>query len=297
MRVSTMTNLFYHNRPDGRGYLESVIRTNEAGFQVMDFCMCPMQRGETELNGDNWQELTYAVANEAAKRGVEFSQSHLPYPKAVSRRKTAFDEGCEKNEWFIRTTERCIEISAMLGVKWAVVHPVMYEMNNCADPDRDVAYNHEIYDRYFELASKKGVGLAFENMADLDGKRRFGALPGELLAINESYGNDRYVGICWDFGHANRIVKNQEELLRKVLPRLRATHVDDNIGTEDLHMIPFLGTVNWKKLMPILREGGYSGDFNFEIKYAQCFPEHLQDEAAAFAYQVGEYLVSLAKSE
>ena len=53
----------------------------------------------------------------SAKLGVEFSQSHLLYAKPLTRRKTAADEGCEQNEFFIWATQRAIRISAMLGVK------------------------------------------------------------------------------------------------------------------------------------------------------------------------------------
>ena len=101
MRVSTMNNLFFNFQEGKEAYLESTIKTNEAGFKVMDFCMCPMQRNETELNGENWKYLVDRIANEAAKRGIEFSQSHLPYSKWKGEDATL--EGCEQNEWFIET--------------------------------------------------------------------------------------------------------------------------------------------------------------------------------------------------
>lgn len=152
-----MTNLFLEEREDGKSFLNSVRRTAAAGFKVMDFCMCPFQRHETELIGDDWEALTYEIANEAAKLGVEFSQSHLPYAKPNSRRKTPFDEGCEQNEFFVWATERAIRISGMLGVKWAVVHPVSAGI----DPDGEASlkYNHEIYDKYVELASSMALVL------------------------------------------------------------------------------------------------------------------------------------------
>ena len=104
MRVSTMNNFFFDFKEGKEAYLESTIKTNEVGFKVMDFCMCPMQRNETELNGENWKYLVERIANEAAKRGIEFSQSHLPYAKWKGEDPTV--EGCEQNEWFIETTKR-----------------------------------------------------------------------------------------------------------------------------------------------------------------------------------------------
>ena len=96
-----MTNLFYNHAANGdEAYLESVRKTHEIGFDVMDFCMCPVQRRETELNGDRWQFIVDRIGNEAAKLGVTFSQSHIPY----SRNKPGLaktDDVCEKNDYFI----------------------------------------------------------------------------------------------------------------------------------------------------------------------------------------------------
>ena len=197
MNVSTMTNLFYEYPKNGENaYVESVRKTHAAGFDVMDFCMCPMQRRETELNGDNWKFLVDRIGNEAAKLGVRFTQSHIPYAKnKPNLRKT--DEGCEQNEFFVETSKRCIEISAMLGVKWAVAHPVT-DFDDPTDIERSIAYNHEIYDKYVEQASALGVGIAFENMADMVQNsmyRRFGTCASELRMLIDSF-DSQYVGAC-----------------------------------------------------------------------------------------------------
>lgn len=295
MKLSTMVNLFYENTPDEKGYLRSVQKTYDIGFRTMDFTMCPMQRNATELNGDNWEKITYEIGNEAARLGVDFAQSHLPYPKANVRRKLATDPGCELNEDFIAVTERAIRISGMLGVRWAVVHPVMRSVNGVNDIEDNIRYNHEVYDKYLELASSLGVGLAFENMADVDGRRRFCATSSDLVALIEEFKCPEYVGACWDFGHGNRMVPDQSGMVEQIMPYLRATHVDDNLGKDDLHTIPYLGNVNWEKMMEILGRHGYDGAFNYEIKYTPNFPEPLRHESAVFVYHIGQYLVSLAE--
>lgn len=292
MRLSTMTNLFYEEREDGKNYLNSIRKTHAAGFRVMDFNMCPFQRRETELLGDDWESKVYEIADEAAKLGVEFSQSHLPYPKAAVRRKSAADEGCELNEFFIWVTERAIRISGMLGVKWAVVHPVQEIASDELDFDTDLAYNHLVYDRYVELASSLGVGLAFENMADVDGRRRFGVTAGELNALVDSFGSE-YVGACWDFGHGNRTYYDQTKGLAKLGGRLRATHLDDNIGKDDLHTIPYFGTINWKKTMETLRDIGYGGDLTYELSCCKRMPEELKESTVRYIHRVGEYLLNI----
>ncbi len=294
MKLSTMTNLFYNHAANGdEAYLESVRKTHEIGFDVMDFCMCPVQRRETELNGDRWQFIVDRIGNEAAKLGVTFSQSHIPY----SRNKPGLaktDDVCEKNDYFIEMTKRCIEISGMLGVKWAVAHPVT-DFDDPCDVAHSIAYNHEIYDKYVERAAALGVGIAFENMADSAvGNamyRRFGCNAYELCELIDSFGSP-YVGACWDFGHANRAsLKPQSRELAKLGARLKATHVDDNIGQTDLHTIPFFGTVDWKDAVTALKDIGYAGDFNFELAVCKRMPEALKPAAVRFIYETGRYLI------
>lgn len=291
MRLSTMTNLCYTPQADGRSYIHALHRAYDAGYRVMDFNMCPMQRGEGELVGDDWQSFVYEIADEAAKLGIEFSQSHLPYAKVPARRKSNTDPGCERNEFFVKMTERAVAISAMLGVKWAVVHPVQLGL----DPslENDVRYNHEIYDGYLETASRSGVGLAFENMADLEAPhRRFGVTAEDLIALVKSY-NSPYVGICWDFGHANRVYADQCVPLRAVVPLLRATHLDDNLGRDDLHTLPFFGSVNWRGVMKVLREGSYAGDLTYELSIYRRMPGELMPSTIEYARKIGEYLLTL----
>lgn len=293
MNVSTMTNLFYDFKKNGENaYIESIRKTHEYGFDVMDFCMCPMQRNETELNGDNWKFLVDRIGNEAAKLGVSFGQSHIPY----ARNKPGLNpvsEGCELNEWFVETSKRCIEISGMLGVKWAVAHPVT-DFGDPTDIDRNIAYNHRVYDKYVEQASALGVGIALENMTDLTQNsmyRRFGATAYELCGLIDSFASP-YVGACWDFGHANRMAVNPQSIqLEKLGARLKATHVDDNIGQTDLHTIPLFGTVDWADAVGALKKIDYKGDFNFELSVCRRLPEELKPTAVRHIYATGRYLV------
>lgn len=285
-----MTNLFYEPREDGKSFLNSVIKSHEVGFRVLDFNMCAFQRHETELLGDDWEQKVYEIANEAARLGVEFAQSHLPYPKPISRRKLATDEGCEKNEFFMWATERAIRVSGALGVKWAVVHPVQPSIDSGAE--ESLAYNHEIYDRYLELASSMGVGFAFENLADVDGKRRFAAISEDLCNLVDSYDSDK-VGACWDFGHGNRVYADQLPKLRMLGSRLKATHVDDNMGKDDLHTIPYFGSVKWEEAMKLLREIDYHGAFTYELSCCRRIPDELRKPTVEYVYRVGQYLMSL----
>lgn len=296
MKLSTMTSFFYREMPDGKNYIHSMRRARTAGFDTLDFNMCQFIKGKGELLGDDWAEKTLEIAREAERLGIDFPQAHLPFPAPNIRNSNPFGRGGEKNDFTRFCIERAIRAAAILGVRWAVIHPVQNLYSDEQNPAEDVRYNHEVYDDLISLAGELGVGIAYENMADIDGKRRFGSTPEELLALVESYASPS-VRVCWDFGHVNRVFGEQTRPLRKVGRYLVATHVDDNIGKDDLHTLTYFGTVPWEDIMRTLREIGYDGAFNFEVGISKRMPDALLDATGKYAYAVGRYLVGLYDAE
>ena len=97
---------------------------------------------------------------------------------------------------------------------------------------------------------------------------------------------------------ANLMGIDQREALRVMGKRLKATHVADNSGKLDDHILPFQGNVNWRSILPVLSEIGYEGDLTFEIHNSTSrLPDHLVDATAALCEQVGRYLLDLANDK
>jgi sugar phosphate isomerase/epimerase len=62
------------------------------------------------------------------------------------------------------------------------------------------------------------------------------------------------LNVCFDLGHAN-MNEGIETAYRLLAPRIRSTHVHDNDGKQDLHLLPFLdegGTVDWGRAIGVL---------------------------------------------
>ena len=288
-----MTNPFYVYEPGKPCMAEAVRRLHECGFTVMDLNMCPMQRNASEFcEDDNWVRFAEAAGEEAARLGVTFVQSHPPYPKAPTRRKSVTDPGCEYNEFFLRMMKRALEIDARLGIPWAVMHPVSCLENPDPDPEADVKFNVDYYAPLYEIGAARGVGFAFENMADVDGRRRFGATPDDLRAIVDAFPGEKK-GVCWDTGHGNRQYIDQIPALKEIAPLLVCTHIDDNVGEKDLHHLPLMGTAKWPEIMNVLRDSNYQGGFIYEVSLFKNLPEPLKVPLARYAFTVAEYLLSL----
>lgn len=295
MRLSTVTNLF--NWDSSNNYipvLESMRKCRRIGFRVLDITLSMAKDVKDHpLNGDDWEKWVYEVANEAQKLGIEFSQAHLPFFKISD----PYYLDPEKREHFDKVRYRCIQACGMLGVKWAVDH-VFHTVN-------DQCYAPKIKEdclRYFapfiEAAKKENVGIAFENML-LTKKNEFSirycTTHWELIDFVDSW-KDPMVGICWDFGHANTVYRDQTRPLIEIGKRLKALHVHDNFGISDMHFAPFLGSIDWEPIMKTLSDIGYEGDFNFELgNYGAGKPDAVQEMLAKYAYDVGNYLLSLAQ--
>ena len=294
MRIGTMTSLFSHQRGTSEliGYAESMRRCVKAGFKVLDMNLCALLRGNTELNGDDWRQKLDSICSEKEKLGVEFVQSHPPY-----RPFPGFHfPSAEEDEHFDMLSKRSIDICAALGVKWAVLHPVTETTGPEMDLEASLKINHEAFDELTEYAVKRNVGIAFENMTDSFPlrRRRFAVCAEELLALVESF-RAVNAAVCWDTGHGHRSFNDQIPAIKKLGPYIKATHIDDNLGADDLHLMPFLGTVAWEGVMKAFKEIGYKGDLIYEIVINVRMPEALKDMSAKYSYDVGMYLLSLAE--
>lgn len=289
MRISLMTGFFgFKANGEYTSFSESMKRCKEAGFSVQDICFCRALTGQTELVEDNWEQLIHDLREEADKAGIEFSQSHAVYLPGEFEEQTT-----EMLEHFHEMMRRSIIASSMLGVKWAVLHPVELRISDFANTRINIEKNIEFYNETIELAKKCNVGIAFENMTESKKKHRFASTAYELCELIDAFG-DSGVGACWDFGHANMLYEDQTIALRTLGKRLKATHVNDNRGTADDHMFPFHGTVDWHSIMPVLKEIGYEGDFNYEThNESKRLPEPLKDSIAKMGYKIAEYCLSL----
>jgi sugar phosphate isomerase/epimerase len=72
------------------------------------------------------------------------------------------------------------------------------------------------------------------------------------------------VGICLDFGHA-ALEGDVVDAVEEVAGLLVTTHVHDNRGRSDDHLVPFEGTIHWPSALTSLQKVGYEGTLMFEL--------------------------------
>lgn len=291
MRLSTSTNLFAY-RPDFSDFIpiiESMKLCKKVGFDAVDINLCDVTRHYYRLADPDWEEWIAEVKELSEELDLPITQSHPPFYNCL-------DPDFSLKAEYDKMIRRSIKASGMLGVPWVVMHPgsLLEE-----DPQRAKSKkgNYEYFMPLLELAGEYNTGIAIENMSGVheNGQRVYCNSHEYLIDFVESLPVDN-VGICWDFGHAHLEKVNQVEALRAMGARLKATHVADNSGLRDDHIMPFAGHINWYEIMPVLSEIGYQGDFTYEIHSASSrLPLELLEDLGSYCVKVGRYLINLAQ--
>ena len=85
------------------------------------------------------------------------------------------------------------------------------------------------------------------------------------------------VGICLDFGHAH-LAGDLADEIEVSAEHLITTHVHDNRGREDDHLVPYQGTINWPAAIVTMLKIGYEGAYILELANAGS-PTAILEEA------------------
>ncbi len=198
------------------------------------------------------------------ENSLTIGQAHGPYP--------AYRKGMPQVEQdVIPIYEKCVRLCAAAGCGRLVIHgigahPEEPELTGEALRQK----NLRLYKGLIPVLRETGVTVCLENAWEKAGNRRYeAAFANPLEAVwyidelNKTAGQECF-GLCLDTGHLNLLRKNIREYIRIVGPRIQALHIHDNDGVEDLHLMPFSGTVRWNDFLEGLREIGYQGDLSFE---------------------------------
>lgn len=113
-------------------------------------------------------------------------------------------------------------------------------------------------DELKKTAEDTGVRIALENIPSTMGGS------GELIELADRLGGEH--GVCFDTGHScleDGLTKSFERLKGRII----TTHLHDNDGGSDQHLVPEEGRIAWKKFIAELYNSGYMGPLVFECDY------------------------------
>jgi sugar phosphate isomerase/epimerase len=289
MNISTSLNVLF-----GQSYTidEAIRRCRAAGFASLDFNYWDHQK---YVHGLSWQEeeaWARHIRSASEDAGARFTQMHGPvHGRTFSDMVLGLNE-----ESFLVMAERSLRTAAILGMPWVVFHPSHISMGVEAHK-KTLEYNVAFYRKLFPIMEQTGVGIALENMYDRTPghtgayRRSYCAMPEELVELIDTLDHP-LVGACWDTGHANEQGLDQNAI-RQLGSRLKATHINDNDGIKDQHLLPYQGTVDWVTVVTALYDIRYEGDFTYETHTSiRTLPDGLRDSGLQYAAALGSFLVA-----
>ncbi len=152
-----------------------------------------------------------------------------------------------------------MEFAAEFGSVGIVIHPSGVERKFASARNN---FKGSL-DKIAEYSEEYDIEVWFESLPETFS---YGYNLKELREDISNFGYSRF-GICFDTGHAN-INKTQPSVDEQIIEAdglIRFVHVHDNNGQEDEHKLPFMGTINWDKVIRALVKVGYTGSLCLEV--------------------------------
>lgn len=127
-----------------------------------------------------------------------------------------------------------------------------------------------------EYAEKLNIKVAFENTKRVE----------YLEKVLENIKN-KNAGLCYDSGHCHAFSDDKFDYER-FKDRIFAVHLHDNDKSDDLHLLPFDGTIDWGYVVKKLKECNYAGPVTIETTYRNDYLKKTPIEFYKSAYDAAK---------
>jgi sugar phosphate isomerase/epimerase len=244
----------YHDAPLGRDHLVEIAAH---GFEAVEVFA---NRPHLLLDDDrSTAELVEALRD----TGLHASSVHAPIADSLRGGVwgTPFSIAAADalaREQAVEEVTRAIQLANHLQAHFVVVHVGVPEsQQRSAAENRPDAARRSI-ETLAATAMPLGVRLALEVIPN-----RLSSAEGLVRLIEEDLDLPD-LGVCLDFGHAH-LAGDVVEAIETLSGHVVTTHVHDNGGRSDEHLVPFEGTIDWEAAAIGLQKIGYEGVLVFEL--------------------------------
>jgi sugar phosphate isomerase/epimerase len=252
-RFGISTHLF-HEQPLSR---EHLVHIAAHGFEAIELFA-------TRAHFDYHDERAIAeLAEWLADTRLELHSVHAPIVGAVKGGKwidpfsnASRDEASRKTA--LQETEAAIVLARHIPYRHLVVHLGTPTTERIASNDNQPELARRTVEKLFEEAGRENVHVALEVIPNALSK------PEALVHLIEDELDGIDVGICLDYGHAH-LMGDLGEAIETVSGHLLTTHMHDNGGQRDDHMVPYSGSIDWDVAMMETQKVGYDGTLMFEV--------------------------------
>jgi len=135
--------------------------------------------------------------------------------------------------------------------------------------------------RIAEKAEQENINVALENTCATDCIRY----------VFDNVSSKKF-GFCYDSGHHNLYAPDRD-LLEEYGDRLMAMHLNDNFGVDDLHLMPFDGNIDWKKVTQQFKSIRYNGTIALEISKHGIYKDWLPEKFFEVAFDRAKAILDM----
>ncbi len=235
--------------------IETINSINNAGFKNVF----------VQWYNENWEHSQEEQIKICKKLGFNIIFAHLGYQNINS----IWEEGIDGDnlvERYKKDIKDCYEN----GIPMVVMHLTSKKK---APMYGKIGLNR--IKKIVEYAKELNMKVAFENTK----------IKGYLEYVLENIKDDN-VGICFDAGHYH-VHFDDEFNFEFFKDRIFAVHLHDNDKSDDLHLLPFDGTMDWKYVMKKLKECNYNGFITMELCYRYDYSKMSLDDFYKVGYERG----------
>lgn len=253
MRFGVSTHLFHHLRLER----EHLVQVAAYGFEAVEVFAT---RSHFDYRNPAAIEM---LAQWLSETGLALHGIHAPITAAFGAGdvwSATFSNAVNdpvKREAAVRETEAALQIATRIPFEVLVVHlGTPASKNNPGDNNRSAAVRS--IDEICRIAEPLGVRVALEVIPNRLSE------PSALVSLLETDVEARHAGICLDFGHAH-LMGDVADAIETASEHLITTHVHDNRGRDDEHLVPYLGTIDWELSLMAMQKIGYEGTYLMEL--------------------------------
>ena len=288
MLLSSAHSLFERKMPNASTE-EIIDLMADAGFDAIDFSFHTRKEYHIEdTDGEAGKSKFIEWRKRAEARGLVFNQAHAPDGSSY--------RDLDRTIQRFHEIRRSIRNASYLGIPIIVVHPVQH-LPYCEPgvPELLFEWNMQFYNALKPYAEEYGVKIAVENMWQQPNgiiDHSTCSSPEEFVRYVDALNSEWFVA-CLDIGHASVVKVDPCEIIRALgKNRLKALHVHDVDGKDDLHTLPYFSKINWDSVCSALKEINYDGDMTFEASgFVTPLPTDLVLPAAKFMVATGRHLI------
>lgn len=210
------------------------------------------------------EELERGVRH-AKNIGLEYETIHAPFGSdGRGFNLNSMWESGENGDKYAEYLTECIDFCSKYEIRKCILHNAVATV-----PPPISQYGIDRFEKLFEHAEKRGVMLGIENLEAVD-----------HLAVIMGMVNEKH-GFCWDCGH-NLCYTPMVDMPLLYGKRMICTHIHDNLGItqpgnihyrDDLHLLPFDGSLDWDWFAKKINDCGYKGPLTLELSVKPQYKE------------------------